>query len=1046
MITRLTVLFIFASTLSLANAATYYVDANIGKDTWSGIQSSTVGSSATDGPWQSLAKVSATTLAPGDSVLLKCGQVWRESLVLQSSGSASSPIKIGSYPSSCASKPVIDGSFPIPSHSWTHYAGGIYKASTVINLVSNGEFISTLTGWRTWSPLNDASMVLSSACASANNTCLSYTSGGGTGNSLISSNNLLLQGGATYIVAFSLKAPAGKVIRPILRRSGTPYESLGLSTKITGTGAWQNYSFPITATTSLANARLDFEVPPGNITIGLDNVQIGATVSSVTGVFDNGQAINVAHHPNRGHDALNPESPYFAIAENADRVSSAGKIVSTYLTTGLDLFLPNGASITPGTGIRVRTAAWVLDDRKIAAVSGTRLYFDQPTLFSLDKGWGYLLYGQLWMLDEPGEWYYDPVEGAAYVWMADGQAPGGRISVGQRDVGIEASNRSHLQIDGIAIRNVGVGVRMRNATNLTLRNMTITDTLAAGVDALLSTDSNIETSQFTRTGADAISAATGGTNATRLRVENNDISESGVRLDGDIVVSIPNSAKAAIYPGKEATVRGNNIKGAAYTGIWPYSSSLVSNNHIENTCLVLDDCGGIYVSGINNNSSIQGNTVIHIPGTLLGKPPGSPTQAQGIYLDDHASGITVSTNTIEDADNGVKLHDAANNRIENNTLYGNRKYQIWLQEQGNLIYPTGDVKNNVILGNLLFPTGSGASIALESELSSTTAFATLDYNIYSALIAPQVTSERWPTGSASYTLPEWQSAKFANNTPRNLDLHGTQVKSIGYAAYRVVGGNSIPNGNFQNGKTGWVHWNQTSPYGTWSLETSSPGQTLRYTAGASQGLLHSPNFTVIQGQSYRVSLDLKTGANGQAVSVLVRRGGGGTNLFEALMGAATSVTGTTNWKRYSFTFKATKTVNANDPTTLDNGARIDFERIQPGQTVNLANLEMVPLAPIETTLRTRLLFNSSDASVGQNCPDQDTEPTLCDQFAQFSDGAQAIWPMSLPPRSSEVIYSRDDSLMDADSDGIPDSQDTCPATATGANVNALGCSFSQSFP
>jgi parallel beta-helix repeat protein len=1031
--------------LQSVSAATYYVDASAGNDAWSGTQSSIIGSPATDGPWQSLAKVSATALAPGDSVLLKCGQIWRESLVLQGSGSASSPIKIASYPSSCTTKPVIDGSFPIPSHSWTHYAGGIYKAATVMNLISNGEFISTLTGWRTWSPLNDASMTLSGTCANANS-CLSFTSGGGSGNSLVSSNNLLLQGGATYIVTFSLKAPADKVIRPILRRSGTPYESLGLSAKITGTGAWQNYTIYITATASLANARLDFEVPPGNVAIGLENVQVRVTLSSVTGVFDNGQAINVAHHPNRGHDALNSESPYFAIAENADRVSSEGKTVSTYLTAGSDLFLPSGVSITPGTGIRVRTNAWTLDDRKIASVIGTRLYFDQPTRFSLDKGWGYLLYGQLWMLDEPGEWYYDPVEGTIYVWMADGQPPGGRISVVQSDVGIEASNRSHLQVDGIAIRNVGVGVRMRNATNLTLRNMTITDTLAEGVDALLSTDSNIESSQFARTGADAISAATGGNNATRLRVENNDISESGVRLDGDVVVSIPNSAKAAIYPGKEATVRGNNIKGTAYTGIWPYSSSLVSNNHIENACLVLDDCAGIYVSGINNNSTIQGNTVIHIPGTLIGKPPGSPTQAQGIYLDDHTSGVTVSTNTVSDADNGVKLHNGANNQIENNTLYGNRNYQIWLQEQSNLINPAGDIFGNVVSGNTLFPASSGASIGLESELYRTTAFATLDYNVYSALMSPQVTSEGWPTGSASYTLPEWQSAKFANNTPRNLDLHGTQVKSIGYAAYRVAGGNSIPNGKFQNDKIGWVHWNQTPPYGTWGLETGIPGQTLRYTAGASQGLLHSPNFTVIQGQSYRVSFDLKTGTNGQAVSVLVRRGGGGANLYEALMGAAASVTGITNWKRYSFSFKATKTVNVNDLVTLDNGARIDFERIQPGQTIYLANLEMVPLEPIETTLRTRLLFNSTDATVEQTCPDQDTEPTLCDQFALFSNGEQAIWPISLPPRSSEIVYSRDISLTDADGDGIPDSQDICPTTATGVNVNALGCSFSQSYP
>jgi len=132
--------------------------------------------------------------------------------------------------------------------------------------------------------------------------------------------------------------------------------------------------------------------------------------------------------------------------------------------------------------------------------------------------------------------------------------------------------------------------------------------------------------------------------------------------------------------------------------------------------------------------------------------------------------------------------------------------------------------------------------------------------------------------------------------------------------------------------------------------------------------------------------------------------------------------------------------------TLDNGARIDFEGIQPGQSIYIANLEMVPLAPVETTLRTRILFNSSDASVNQDCPDQDTDAALCDQFVRFSDGVQASWPMSLPPRGSEIVYSRDNSLTDADGDGIPDSQDICPATAAGVSVNAQGCSFAQSYP
>ena len=40
------------------------------------------------------------------------------------------------------------------------------------------------------------------------------------------------------------------------------------------------------------------------------------------------------------------------------------------------------------------------------------------------------------------------------------------------------------------------------------------------------------------------------------------------------------------------------------------------------------------------------------------------------------------------------------------------------------------------------------------------------------------------------------------------------------------------------------------------------------------------------------------------------------------------------------------------------GARLDFEKILLGQTLWIANVEIVPLVPAETTLYTRLLDNA----------------------------------------------------------------------------------------
>ena len=127
---------------------------------------------------------------------------------------------------------------------------------------------------------------------------------------------------------------------------------------------------PFIATANLSNnARLDFAVPAG-FNIGLDNVKLTTALTDVSSVFDSGKTINVAHHPNRGHNPLQPQSLFYTIAENADEVNVApGRAGSSYLTTGTDLSTLAHPAITPGTGIRIRPNAWTINDRKISSIS-----------------------------------------------------------------------------------------------------------------------------------------------------------------------------------------------------------------------------------------------------------------------------------------------------------------------------------------------------------------------------------------------------------------------------------------------------------------------------------------------------------------------------------------------------------------------------------------------------------------------------------------------------------------------------------------------------
>ncbi|MGA8838319.1 MAG: hypothetical protein WCF74_00280 [Candidatus Sulfotelmatobacter sp.] len=99
-------------------ATTYYVSSSTGNDGNNGTSSST--------PWQTIAHVNGQTFQPGDSVLLKRGDVWNESLAPSSSGSSGSEITFDAYGTGAA--PNLTGYYSVPSPAWVHVTGNAWKA------------------------------------------------------------------------------------------------------------------------------------------------------------------------------------------------------------------------------------------------------------------------------------------------------------------------------------------------------------------------------------------------------------------------------------------------------------------------------------------------------------------------------------------------------------------------------------------------------------------------------------------------------------------------------------------------------------------------------------------------------------------------------------------------------------------------------------------------------------------------------------------------------------------------------------------------------
>ncbi|MDN5935309.1 MAG: right-handed parallel beta-helix repeat-containing protein, partial [Nitrosospira sp.] len=748
-----------------------------------------------------------------------------------------------------------------------------------------------------------------------------------------------------------------------------------------------------------------------------------------------GDALPVAHHPNVGHDPQSPDSVYFRIGANSSPDAGGS---SNYLKIDSDLSFPNGGEITPGQTVHIRSASWRLDSRKITRFDGEAIFFDEPSRYFPSKGYGYYLTGSLWMLDEPGEWYYDTSKQMFHVWMPDDQEPGKRISLSVLAAGVDLNARSNVAIDGLVIRRTGVGILMVNSAGITVRNSLVSDTAREGIDITGASAGTIHANRIAKTGLDAISRKTA--YPTGMTITDNVVSQSAVTTLPNGQRSLPVHSVQAIPSGINGTVSGNLITQTAYNGIYVDRGSRVFSNLVQESCLLLDDCAGIYTYGSDNNSVISRNLILNIVGNNNGTA--RIVHTAGIYLDEPSSGNTVSGNTVAFAEYGIFLHNAYHNVVESNTLFGNRTYQLWLQESTNHIHPNGDIYGNKIYSNQIFPTGTSLGVSQDTGYSTTADFATYDFNLYSTLTTRYVSKEKWASGSILHTLESWQTAK-DNGIARNLDPNGRQVAQTGYTSFEVAGPNIIRNGDFSTQPLQWQAWNELEPRAQTNVESDGTRYWLKLVAGGSSSLVASQNFSVLEGQWYRLAFDMKTGKDNQRVVIAPRRGGGGDNGFELITDAEHPVYGGTSWKRYNVLFKSNKTVNYHDPATGDWGARIDFQHVRPGDYIELAQVELVPLRSVGITLREALLSNPASRKTAFDCPDSDLAAEACPYYVRFTDGQPITWPYELPAFGSEIIYTRNDSLVDTDSDGIADQQDRFPETPTGNPTNSQGCALGQ---
>jgi parallel beta-helix repeat protein len=725
-----------------------------------------------------------------------------------------------------------------------------------------------------------------------------------------------------------------------------------------------------------------------------DNVWVAPAPFPITHAYASGQALRLAQHPNLDYAVQSWARGMYVVDQSPPPPNTTRGLLDQELAAIADRDLV-------GAGIRIRVQDWIINDLVITAFDpvALQLTFNQPTGWAVRRNWGYYLDNKLWMLDAPGEFFYDAADPAGprlYVWMPDGAAPGTRLEAANDGFAIDASGATNVVIEALRAEKAGVGVALPSSSNVTVRAVDVADSQIRGMVANGATAGTIESCTIQRSVREGILLGSG----SNFRVVNNRVFDSGV-------IGSPKQSRGAISAfGTDDIISGNHVRNSGFHGISYGKRTNVANNLVENSCLVLNDCGGIYTGNAAgdispHNSFVIANTIVGVANDRNGRDP-APLEAitPGIYLDYRTTGVYVARNTVMAADSGAFIAAASNNTLADNVFYDYRTGAIRLKE-----YTFARITTpNRILRNQFFALSDMPPFFLNPVTADASLMATFDGNRFSSLYASDparltmAQSSRSVSGvwtTTALDLAQWRAL--------GNDLTSTIFSDFGiepFAFAPVTGVNLLTNGTFDADTTGWrASSAQNDATLAWSATCPAPGCASLATGVASpSGSLVSGTLPVAAGKTYVVTFNARSATPALTVNVVPRRAGPGSfDLFQSRFPVNLQDT----WRPQKVLFSV--------PPELvfgpgDNGARVDFAT-GSGSTFWLDDVRVqeVTFSQNDPYDDSMLLMNTGGAPASVGCPDAVTRPDRCGEYAWFATGQPVGWPVQLPARASAIV-------------------------------------------
>lgn len=701
---------------------------------------------------------------------------------------------------------------------------------------------------------------------------------------------------------------------------------------------------------------------------------IAAAVPAPVGqVHVGGAFAGLARHPNAG---------FLPIAEGGSGTPASEKRI----LRSPDLVPVSGKRFETARA-QIRTVTWAIETVPVDGVGATGvLSLSRPTRYPLAPGYGFYLENELWMLDRPGEWYFDPKESRLYLWpIEDGSDRIAAVEATRREHGILLEGLDGVSIVGLRIRHSAEeAVLVRNSPRTELRDVEIVDAGLDGMRLENSPGSTVADSAIQGSGRDAVVLV----RSPNSRVTGNALVDTAMRGSPRPHFAVINGTDS-----DDLVIDRNTIRNSGYIGIRFKRRTQVTRNVIDGFCKLLDDGGAIHAWAAVDpkpgfNSVVEDNILTDGPGNEGGRRPG-PGQTVGIYLDDLVSGIQVRRNTASGAMYGLLLHGTADIVAENNVFFGNRKNQIILTDIN--IKDHESMQRNLVRGNVVATTDGGLPFYVEA-MGGRADLGTFEGNRIVNALTDDVVRVNVKTKDGNkartYAFGEWQRS--------GMERDGRLVRRVPFAPdsreRSVADGDILPNGGFVGGLAGWQTWakdNLLAAELVSSCDAGTPCVALDY-RGADRGVFSSGRFELKKGASYVLSVRVKADRAGDArADLAVRR----SQTPYDILGANLSITVSDRWRDVTVPF------DAKDSTP---DARVDVVVFSGGPRISVGavSVRRVNKGDDGPFAQPRLLTNASAEPAVVACPDANSR--RCALYETL-DGKRVAWPITLPAFGSAVV-------------------------------------------